>query len=94
MEGIKPFEVFFAAIQKDARISISHIGFFAALLQTWHLQEYQNPFSTKKEELMKVAKISSPTTYHKCLRDLHDFGYIRYEPSYKPKFRSKVYLLF
>ena len=41
--------------------------------------------------LMKNARISR-RTYHKCMRELHEYGYIRYEPSSNPFFRSRVYL--
>jgi hypothetical protein len=33
---------------------------------------------------MRISKISSKATYHKCLRNLHDLGYINYQPSYNP----------
>lgn len=94
MEGGQAIAYFFVAIQKDARISITHIGFLAALVRYWQLQDGENPFFLHKNELMQIAKISSPTTYHKCVRDLHDFGYIRYEPCYKRNQYSKVYLFF
>jgi hypothetical protein len=41
--------------------------------------------------LMKNARISR-RTYHKCMRELHEYGYIRYEPSSNPCLRSRVYL--
>jgi hypothetical protein len=42
---------------------------------------------------MFVAKISGPATYHKCIKDLNDFGYIEYVPSFNPAINSRVYLL-
>ena len=42
---------------------------------------------------MATAKISGLATYHKCIKDLHAFGYIQYKPSYNPGTTSKVYLL-
>jgi hypothetical protein len=44
-------------------------------------------------EIMPIAKISSPATYLKCVRDLSDFGYIRYEPSFNKNKGSKIYFL-
>lgn len=41
---------------------------------------------------MKVSKISAKATYHKCMKDLHDFGYLKYKPSYNPFKGSLVYL--
>ena len=41
---------------------------------------------------MRINKISSKATYHKCLKNLHSLGYINYEPSYNPFRGSHVYL--
>ena len=41
---------------------------------------------------MRISKISSKATYHKCLKNLHSLGYINYEPSYNPFKGSHVYL--
>jgi len=43
-------------------------------------------------EIMPLAKILASTTYHRCIRDLHELGYIFYEPSYKRNQPSKIYL--
>lgn len=45
------------------------------------------------KELMRQAKISGMATYHKCMRDLNELGYIRYIPSYNPILGSLVYVL-
>ncbi|WP_454803175.1 hypothetical protein [Mucilaginibacter phyllosphaerae] len=44
-----------------------------------------------RRELMAFSKIASIATYHKCIRELDAFGYIRYQPSYHPKLGSRVY---
>lgn len=41
---------------------------------------------------MFISKIGSVNTYTKCLKELHAWGYIRYEPSFNPQRGSKVYL--
>ncbi|MDB5143057.1 MAG: hypothetical protein JWQ66_1770 [Mucilaginibacter sp.] len=93
MERIKPLSDFFRAIRKDARINTTHIGIYAALLQYWQENECQNPLSAFSYEVMRIAKVSAQATYHRSVRDLHSFGYIRYEPSFKRNSRSKIYLL-
>ncbi len=40
-----------------------------------------------------ICKISSKATYHKCLKNLHNLGYINYEPSYNP-FKGSHVILF
>jgi hypothetical protein len=42
---------------------------------------------------MRISKISSKATYHKCLKNLHALGYIEYQPSYNP-FRGSHVILF
>ena len=42
---------------------------------------------------MRISKISSKATYHKCLKNLHALGYIDYQPSYNP-FRGSHVILF
>jgi hypothetical protein len=41
---------------------------------------------------MKMAKIGSANTYVRCLKELHLWNYIRYEPSYNRHKGSMVYL--
>jgi hypothetical protein len=43
MEALKPLSDFFSAIENDYRISITHIGIYAALLQYWKEHQYANP---------------------------------------------------
>ena len=46
-----------------------------------------------RSRLMRFARIKSIVTYHKCLKDLIDFGYISYEQSYHPINASLIWLL-
>jgi len=92
-EVLKPLSDFFSAIERDARISATHIGIYAALLQYRKEKGLINPVIAFSRQIMHIAKISSPTTYHKCVRDLSDFGYIRYEASFRKNQGSKIYFL-
>lgn len=93
MEPIKVLANFFTAIAHDPRIGVSHISVYCALLQFVHIQNACDPVLIKSDEVMKTAKISGLGTYHRCIRDLHSYGYIRYVPSYNHRKKSKVYLL-
>ncbi len=86
---LKPLSDFFFAIEKAPRISITHIGMYAALLQYWSEHDFENPIQVFSCEIMKIAKISASTTYHKNIKDLNSYGYIRYEASYKRNKGSK-----
>ena len=91
MEELKPLSDFFTAIEQDGRISITHIGIYAALLEYRAKMGNNNPIVAFSYDIMKIAKISSAMTYHKCVKDLNAYGYIRYEPSFNKNKGSKIY---
>lgn len=92
MDGFCYLSNFFEAIESDARISITHIGVFAALLQYYTQNGSTNPIQAFSYDIMRIAKLSSAITYHKCIRDLSAYGYITYEPSFNRKKGSRIYL--
>ncbi|MDT0677051.1 hypothetical protein [Autumnicola musiva] len=91
MEQLKPLSDFFTAIEQDGRISITHIGIYAALLEYRSQIGNVNPIAVFSYDIMKIAKISSAMTYHKCVKDLNEFGYIRYVPSFNKNRGSRIY---
>lgn len=93
METLKPLSDFFAAVKKDYRISVTHIGIYAALLQFRTDKGFINPIEAYRYEIMEIAKISAPITYHKCMRELDEYGYLSYRPTKKKNQRSKIYFL-
>jgi len=90
MSELNYLTAFFMTISRDPRISITHIGIYAALLQYWQVHNFQNPIYAYSHEIMPIAKISGNATYYKVMKDLSDFGYIRYEPSYKRNQGSRI----
>lgn len=42
---------------------------------------------------MRISKICSKATYHKCMRELNDKGYLKYEPSFNP-YKGSMVILF
>ncbi len=93
MDFSKPLSDFFSAIETDPRISITHIGIYAALLQYWSEHRFENPVHVFSYDIMRIAKISANTTFHKAIRELSEYGYIKYEPSFKRNKGSKVYFI-
>ncbi|MBG6061565.1 hypothetical protein IWX83_001351 [Flavobacterium sp. CG_9.1] len=91
MEILKPLSDFFKAIKKDCRISVTHIGIYAALLQFRADRGYINPIQVYSYEIMEIAMISSPKTYHKCMHELNEYGYIKYVPTRNRNQRSTIY---
>ena len=82
---------FFKDISVDARVTVTHISVYAAILQSLR-KVGKNGLSMFGFELMQVAKISSGKTYYKAIRELNEFGYICYEPSFKKNQPSKISL--
>ena len=73
---VRELSSFFEAIRQDNRISTSHIALYMSLFECWNQNEFQNPVFIRTQQIMKSAKISGLATYHKCIKDLHAYGYI------------------
>lgn len=91
METLRPLSDFFEAIENDFRISPSHIAIYTSFLQYWAKNGYGNHIQAYMHDITPIAKISSPYTYYKCVQELHDYGYLVYEPSFKKTQGSKIY---
>ena len=84
---------FFELASKDHRLNPTHLSLYMALFQQWNLSRFRNPVSISRAEVMEISKISSRVTYHKCIKELHGWGYIHYDPSYNHFRGSLVYML-
>jgi hypothetical protein len=93
MNYIKHLTGFFDKVAKDKLLNPTHVSLYIALFQFWNCNRFRNPISISRDEVMRISKISSKATYHKCLKALHSQGYINYEPSYNPFKGSHVFLL-
>ena len=92
MNYIKHLTGFFEKVAIDKTLNPTHVSLYVALFQFWNCNRFKNPISISRDEVMRISKISSKATYHKCLRNLHTLGYINYEPSYNPFKGSHVFL--
>lgn len=79
-------------ISVDQKLYPSHCFLLIALFSIYQKQNYIMPFQISRKKLMGLSKIHSIATYHKCIKDLVNLGYILYEPSYHPLKGSEVYL--
>ena len=92
MNYILQLSGFFQKVAVDNRLNPTHVSLYMAVFQFWNAERFQNPVTISRQELMRISKISAKATYHKCIKDLHNFGYIQYLPSYNPFKGSLVYL--
>ncbi len=83
---------FFDRVAEDGRLSSTHVAIYVSIFQMWNANRFQNPLSITRTDLMRISKISSKATYHRCMKELHDYGYFLYEPSHNPLKGSLVSL--
>ncbi len=93
MNYIKHLTAFFERVAGDHRLNATHVSVYISLFQFWNLNRFQNPISVSRSEVMRVSKISAKATYHKVVKELHEFGYIRYSPSFNPYKGSSIHLI-
>ena len=73
---------FLAVGESDPKLTTAHISLYV------HLWKFRKEYGDAVQlvlfshEVMRRCKISSYSTYHKTIRELHEFGYIRYVPSF------------
>ena len=93
MEHLSDLTEFFSSIVHDHRIGTTHISLYMALFHFYNLNGFKNPVNITRATVMPIAKINGLATYHKCMKDLSEFGYIQYVPSFNPAISSQVYLI-
>lgn len=76
----------------DNRLNPAHVSLYLALFHSWNLNRFRNPVSVSRSEIMQVSRIGSKATYHKCIKELHHWGYLEYVPSHNPYKGSLVYM--
>ncbi|MBL7909801.1 MAG: transcriptional regulator [Bacteroidia bacterium] len=82
----------FAIFCEDERLTPFHVSLYFSLFQYWNMAKFRNPISISRDELMRASKIGSVNTYIRSIKDLHNWNYIKYIPSYNPQKGSQVYL--
>jgi hypothetical protein len=79
---------FLLAVAGNPKILPSHISLFSAILS--FREGGINSFNVSRSKLMRLSKLSSTATYHKCIQDLIIFGFISYKPSFNPLLGSVI----
>lgn len=74
----------FERFHNDTRIKQGHITLYLALFQKWNREFFKTTIIINRELMMERAKIKSKTTYHNFVKDLNDWSYLQYFPSYHP----------
>lgn len=82
---------FIISAKEDPRIGMSHISLYAALVTLPQIRK-EHPLCVFARDVMPYCKLYSRATYNRTLRQLHEFGYIKYVPSYNHFLGSLIYL--
>lgn len=93
MNYIKHLTGFFEKVVLDYDFNPTHISLYIAMFQAWNQNRFVNPICISRDELMRISKISSKATYHKCIKELIEKGYIIYKPSFNPYKSSTVEII-
>ena len=92
MNYIKHLTGFFIRIASEETIYPTHISLYLALFQSWNINRFKNPITISRDEMMKTSRIASKATYHKCIKELQNLGFIEYKPSYNPYSGTEIIL--
>jgi len=90
MNYIRHLNGFFMRMSDDQQMTPLHISLYMALFQVWNLNRFQNPFTIVRDEMMQLSRIGSVNTYARCIKQLQEWGYIRYVPSSNMYVGSRV----
>ena len=93
MNQLKHLSGFFDRIIQDHSFNPTHVSLYIVLFQIWNINNFQNPISVTRDELMRISKIYSKATYHKCMKELNEKEFLKYEPSFNPYKGSRVHLI-
>lgn len=77
----------------DSRLRPVHMALSLVLCHNWSSNHFQYSYRVTRDTLMKASRIRSRATYHKALKDLQTYGYLKYVPSHHPRKASGVILL-
>ena len=91
MGGFEAINNFYETIAEDNRIGNSHISLYVTLLYLMQGKPIKDPLFIYRARVMQISRMSR-RTYNKCMRELVEYGYIKYEPSSNPAQGSKVIL--
>lgn len=89
---IAHLNAFFMTIAKDSRLNPTHISLYMALFNLWNINRFPEELIIIRDEVMKLSKIGSKSTYHRCLKQLDTWKYLRYFPSHNSFKGSRISL--
>lgn len=65
---------------EDARVGPVHVCVYLALVMCKRNGAFSETWGVRREDVMRLAKITGKTTYYRVMKDLAAWGYIQYKP--------------
>src|SRR5690606_19855727 len=90
---IGSFKEYLFIIARDNRLSVWHMAVLFAIMQLAGSEIFGETIYISRSKVMRLSHIKSAMTYHRCIDQLQEYGYIFYMPSYHPGEGSRVLLL-
>jgi len=87
---IRHLNTFFLRLGEDKRLNATHVSMYVVLFYQWNNARFSTEFYINRNEIMSLSRIGSKGTYHKCIKDLHQWKYLEYLPSYNPQIGSSI----
>jgi len=81
MNYIRHLNGLFEKMNRDDRLTAYHISLYMSIFQLWNMNRFKNPVPIDRGELMELSRIGGRNTYARCMKELDQWGYIRYSPS-------------
>ncbi len=81
MNYIRHLNGLFEKMNRDDRLTAYHISLYMSIFQLWNMNRFKNPVPIDRGELMTLSRIGGRNTYARCMKELDQWGYIRYSPS-------------
>lgn len=74
----------------DPRLNSKHVSLYMALFRQWNYERFPTWIYIRRKEIMSSSKIGSSSTYHRVIKDLNNWKYVTYIPSFLMDPSSKI----
>ena len=81
MNYIQHLNGIFKQFDKQENLRAYHISLYLALFRSWNEKLFPEIIFFYRSDMMKRSKITSPSKYHRAIRELHLWNFIVYGPS-------------
>ena len=89
MSYINNHKAAYEKLQSIKEVDAQHISLYHAFFYQFNKFGWPEHLLIPRDNLMFMAKIGSTNTFYKKVRQLHDWGFIKYEPSNNPLMGSR-----